>query len=108
MTQPKTYVWMNDCGTFKVGRSDVSLDSVVYQFWDGVSPESICRSFPTLTLEEAYGAIAYYLAHRDEVDAYLRRQDERWVELKAEMDSKPDPVRDRLRALLREEAPQHP
>jgi hypothetical protein len=25
MTQPKTYVWMNDCATFQVGRSDVGF-----------------------------------------------------------------------------------
>ncbi|HEX9294353.1 MAG TPA: DUF433 domain-containing protein [Polyangiaceae bacterium] len=49
----------------------VSLDSVVYAFWNGQTPESIAQSFPTLMLEQVYGAIAFYLAHRDEIDRYL-------------------------------------
>jgi hypothetical protein len=53
----------------------VSLDSLVYPFIEGVSPESIVQSFPVLTLEQVYGAITYYLAHRNEVDAHLRQED---------------------------------
>ena len=46
---------------------------MVYAFLNGVPPESIVDSFPVLTLEQVYGAIAYYLAHQAEVDAYLRQ-----------------------------------
>jgi len=38
---------------------------------EGLSPESIRDDFPTLRLEQVYGAIAYYLANQTEVDAYL-------------------------------------
>lgn len=51
----------------------VSLDSVAHAFLNGESAESIAQSFPVLSLEQVYGAIAFYLAHRDEVDAYLER-----------------------------------
>ncbi len=57
-----------------IGSSRVSLDSIVYAFLDGQTAETIAQSFPTLTLEQVYGAIAYYLAHRDDVDAYLQKQ----------------------------------
>src|ERR1044072_1355783 len=54
----------------------VSLDSVVPRFLEGLSPESITTEcFPILSLEEVYGVIAYYLAHRAEVDAYLQEAD---------------------------------
>lgn len=53
----------------------VSLDSVVAAFWRGQPPESIIASFPTLSLEQAYGAIAYYLANRPAVDDYLRAEE---------------------------------
>jgi hypothetical protein len=33
------------------------------------------RSFPLLTLEEIYGAVTYYLAHKTEVDEYLKREE---------------------------------
>jgi hypothetical protein len=46
-------------------------------FLTGQSAESIAQAFPVLTLEQVYGTIAFYLAHRDDVDRYLetRRQD---------------------------------
>jgi uncharacterized protein (DUF433 family) len=49
----------------------ISLDSVVYSFLNGESPESIAQNFPLLSLEQVFGAIAFYLANRDIVDAYL-------------------------------------
>jgi uncharacterized protein (DUF433 family) len=60
-------------GAYRICGTRVSLDSVVYAFLHGLSPESIVDSFPALTLEQVYGAIAYYLAHQAEVDAYLRQ-----------------------------------
>lgn len=32
--------------------------------------------YPTLTLEQVYLAIGYYLRYHDTVDAYIRRMDE--------------------------------
>ncbi len=60
----------------------VSLDSVVYAFWRGESPEGIVDSFPALTLEQVYGAIAYYLGHREEIDAYLAQGDVEFEKLR--------------------------
>src|SRR5919108_4600222 len=68
----KDYVTESN-GAYQITGTRVSLDSVVYAFLNGVSPESIQDSFPVLTLEQVYGAIAYYLAHQAEVDAYLRQ-----------------------------------
>ena len=66
------YVEQHDGGYWVAG-SRVSLDSVVYAFLDGLAPETIlAECFPVLTLEQVYGAITYYLAHRAEVDAYLK------------------------------------
>ena len=44
----------------------VSLDVVVYAFLDRLSPESIVDSLDTLTLEEVYGAIAFYRSAENE------------------------------------------
>jgi uncharacterized protein (DUF433 family) len=59
----------------------VSLDSVVYAFLEGLSPESIVDSFDTLMLEEVYGALAFYLGHRNEIDAYLKQSEAQFDEL---------------------------
>ncbi|MGH9323626.1 MAG: DUF433 domain-containing protein [Vicinamibacteria bacterium] len=49
----------------------ISLDSLAYAFRRGASPEAIQRSFPSLSLEQVFGALAFYLAHQAEVDSSL-------------------------------------
>lgn len=56
---------------YRVTGTRVSLDSLVYLFREGLSAESMVESFPTLTLEQVHGALAFYLAHQKEVDAYV-------------------------------------
>jgi uncharacterized protein (DUF433 family) len=58
-------------GSYYVTGTRVSLDSVVYAFLRGESPEGIAESFPALSLEQIFGALAYYSANRGKVDAYL-------------------------------------
>lgn len=50
---------------------------------DNASPETIRDSFPALTLAQVYGAIAYYLDHQSESEAYLQRLDQKWKDLEA-------------------------
>ena len=61
-------------GAYWIVGARVSLDSVVYAYREGRAPEEIVRSFPTLTLEYAYAAIAFYLARQTEIDRYLDRR----------------------------------
>jgi uncharacterized protein (DUF433 family) len=68
----KSYVDQRDGGYWVAG-SRVSLDSIVYAFLNGQTAESIAQSFPVLTLEQVYGAIAFYLAHRPAIDKYLEK-----------------------------------
>ncbi len=68
----KEYIEKGDRGYWIVGNR-VSLDSVVYAFLSGQTAESIAQSFPALTLEQVYGAIAFYLSNCPDVDAYLAR-----------------------------------
>jgi len=76
----KDYVEQRDEG-YWITSTRVSLDSVVYAFLEGLSPESIVDSFDTLTLEEVYGAIAFYLGHRDVIDAYLKQSEAQFDEI---------------------------
>jgi uncharacterized protein (DUF433 family) len=58
-------------GGYYVADSRVSLDSIVYAYLRGESPEGIAESFPALSLEQIFGALAYYEANRADVDMYL-------------------------------------
>jgi uncharacterized protein (DUF433 family) len=66
----KDYIENRDAGYYLIG-SRVSLDSIVYAFLDGNSAEGIVESYPTLTLEQVHGSLAFYLANRAEIDGYL-------------------------------------
>lgn len=99
MDQPKQYVRQDDHGVLRVGNTRVSLESLVYRFLDGDSPESIQQQFRVLALEDVYGALTCYLANREEVHQYLKRQEEYWEKVKREIDAEPSPVIERLRAL---------
>jgi uncharacterized protein (DUF433 family) len=66
----KEYVEYRDGGYWIAG-TRVSLDSIVYAFTAGQTAESIAQSFPVLSLEQVYGAVAFYLTNRPEIDAYL-------------------------------------
>jgi uncharacterized protein (DUF433 family) len=71
----KRYVEQRDEGYWVAG-TRVSLDSIVFTFLDGLSPEMIvAECFPVLTLEQVYGAITYYLAHRADIDRYVQQAD---------------------------------
>jgi uncharacterized protein (DUF433 family) len=74
------FVEQRESGYYFIG-SRVSLESVVYQFLQGESPEGIVQAYPTLSLLQVYGGITFYLAHRVEMDEYLRRGEARFEEL---------------------------
>ena len=101
------YVELKD-GGYRVRGTRVSLDSVVYRFLEGLSPESIqADCFPTLTLEQVYGVITFYLANRAEVDEYLRRSDEEFEEFRRRARDEHPEAHRRLDAIL-ESAPSAP
>ncbi|MGB7552871.1 MAG: DUF433 domain-containing protein [Candidatus Korobacteraceae bacterium] len=91
----KEYIEERD-GNYYVAGTRVSLDSIVYAFHRGESAEAICQNFEVLRLEEVYGAIAYYLAHHSDIDAYLIRQNEKWVEGRRHAEPLPVDLRERL------------
>ena len=74
-----------------IANSRVSLDTIVYAFLDAQSPESIAQSLPVLTLEQVYGAIAFFLAHRAEIETYLERAKTDF-DTKREASRKADPM----------------
>ena len=75
-------------GGYYVAGTRVSLDSVVYAFLKGATPEGIQSSYTALNLEQIFGSLAYYLANRAIVDAYLRQQRIDFDRMRAEARSK--------------------
>ena len=89
------YIDLRD-GGFYIKGTRMPLDSIVYEFRTGASPESIRQAFPILTLEQVYGAITFYLGHQEQVDKTLRDAELAWSEFEATHPI-PEAIRDRLR-----------
>jgi uncharacterized protein (DUF433 family) len=99
----KSYVTKLEEGGYRLTGSRVSLDSIVYDWWNGLSPESIIENFQTLTLEQVYGAIAYYLGHKEEVDARLQRNREKFEELREQWRAAHPRLYEKLKAAVEAE-----
>jgi uncharacterized protein (DUF433 family) len=64
-------------GGYYIAGTRISLDSVVYSFERGSSPEAIQREFPLLRRPQIYGAIAFYLDHQSDIRRYLEEKERR-------------------------------
>lgn len=71
-TPAKLYVEVKD-GDYWITGTRISLDSIIFSFLAGESPETIALNFPLLCLEQVYGAITFYLANQETIDAYLKQ-----------------------------------
>lgn len=71
----------------RVGKSRVSLDLVVEQYENGMTPEDMVRAYDALELADVYGVLGYYLRHREEVRSYLKRRAEEAEGLRVKIES---------------------
>jgi uncharacterized protein (DUF433 family) len=94
-------------GSFYLIGSRVPLDCVVRELREGQSPEAIRSDFPTLTLEQVYGAIAFYLGHKDDVDEDIAVR-ERAEDAYSEANPAPPDLKDKLQRARRRSQPSRP
>lgn len=88
-------------GSIRVSGTRVTLDSIINFYLQGETPEQLHEAFPTVPLTDVYAVIAYYLAHQQEVDAYLKRREEEANRIRAEIEAKYPPItRDELEKRL--------
>ncbi|MCL5995121.1 MAG: DUF433 domain-containing protein [Chloroflexi bacterium] len=62
---------VDEDGVIRVEKTRVTLDTIIAAFKNGETAEGIAQQYPTLTLNNVYAVITYYLNFRDEVEAYL-------------------------------------
>lgn len=102
---------MDEHGAIRVGGTRVTLDTIIARYHQGDSPEAIHEGFDVLPLNDIYAVIAYYLAHRDELDAYLQRRDEEAERIRQEVEAGYTPeqkaLQERMRKLAEEKRRRH-
>ena len=81
----------------------IGIESVLYEFIHREqSPEAITKRFPSLTLEQVYATILYYLHNKTEIDAYIAEWLAFGQRMRGEQTKNPPPVVGRLRQLKRQ------
>ncbi len=78
---------VDEGGAARVGNSRITLDLIVEQYENGMTPEDMVRAYDALDLADVYGVIAYYLRHRDQVRTYLKRRAEEAEALQAKIEA---------------------
>lgn len=99
----RTPLRIDEHGVARIGVTRVTLEQLVTAFLQGATAEEIAARYDVLDLSDVYAAIAYYLQHRPEVDAYVADERKRAAETRAELadliqEIKVDALRARLLA----------
>lgn len=84
-------IYTDEDGRMRVSGTRVLLDLIVAAYRRGETPEHIVQMYTTLTLDQVYLAIGYYLRHPDTVDAYIRCMDEEAERLQREWEAEHPP-----------------
>jgi Protein of unknown function (DUF433) len=95
MAMSKEFIERRNDSFYLIG-SRVPLAHLVREFQCGESPEAIRSHYSTLSLEQVYGALTFYLGNKDEVEkdiAEREREEEEFIkshptppELKAKLE----------------------
>ena len=93
-------------GVVRVGKTRVTLDTVIKTFQNGATAEEIVYRYPSLKLADVYTTISFYLNHPQEVETYLQQRYNEAQSIRKVNEAKFDPqgLRDRLIARQVEQA----
>ena len=81
----------------------VGIETILYDFiYKSRRPEEIVQSYPTLTLEQVYATITYYLHKNEEVREYIANWLEWGRRMREEQNRNPSPAILRLRRIKAE------
>lgn len=69
-------------GVYRVTGTRIPLERIIECYKAGLTPEDIVDAYDSLRLSDVYTIIGYYLDHKEEVEAYLREQDEEAEEIR--------------------------
>lgn len=87
----------------RVKGTRVGIETILYQYiYRAESPETIANTFTSLTLEQVYATILYYLHNKEAVSKYLTDWIEWGKEMRRQQAENPPPIVEKLRAIKAE------
>lgn len=95
-----------DIQAIRIAGTRVGIEHVLHEYLSGASPEELALRFPTVSLEQIHATITYFLAHRQQVIAYLQtvwqQQSQDWERQAADPSPFVESLRHKLAAARRE------
>jgi uncharacterized protein (DUF433 family) len=80
----------------------IGIEDVLNYYLEGFTPEEINANLPTLSLEEIYATITYYLHQRSQVALYLQKLQENREQNYQKFNSNPPTIVQKLRRIKAE------
>ena len=99
MSELESYFEFLDTQDIRIKGTRIGIEIVIEDFLDGASLEEIAVRYPNLSLEQIYATITYYLANRDDIDAYLKASWQAVEKAARAQDEDPPAVVQRIRQL---------
>lgn len=78
----------------------IGIETILFDYLDGLTPEEIALRYPTLSLEEVYVTIAYYWRNQAKLDAYLHEAEAHEARMIREQELNPSQAVQRLHQLI--------
>lgn len=89
---------------FYIAGSRVPIDRIVWEYRNGEEPETIRTHYPTLSLEQVNGAIAFYQTHKEEVEQAMEERQRAEDAYTAATPNPPD-IKQKFERMRRQSAP---
>ena len=81
----------------------IGIETILSEYIDrGSTPEQIAQTYTSLTLEQVYATILYYLQNRESISYYLQNWREHGNKIREQQRLNPPPVSLKLKQLRRE------
>jgi uncharacterized protein (DUF433 family) len=81
----------------------IGIETVLYDYkYRSRTPEEIAETYPSLSLEQVYATVLYYLHNKQKIDEYLTSWLEWGHKMREEQKLTPPPISEKLRQLRAE------
>jgi uncharacterized protein (DUF433 family) len=90
-------------GDIRLKGSRIGIETILYEYIDrGCSPEEIAQTYPSLSLEQIYATILYYLQEQETVSAYIKNWIEHGHKMREQQRLNPPPISEKFKQLRSE------
>ena len=90
-------------GDIRLKGSRIGIETILSEYIDcSRSPEEIAQTYTTLTLEQVYATILYYLHNQEAISAYMINWLEHGYKMREKQRLNPPPVSAKLRQMRAE------